>query len=117
PNTAKKYKIGMVHQHFKLVQPFTITENITLSNSNHNGTLLHLTKHGKKIKEISDKYNFGLDPKSKIKDLTVGQQQKVEILKMLYNEADILIFDEPTGALIPSEIDSLMKIILDLKEA
>lgn len=115
PNVATELKIGMVHQHFKLVECFTVTENIILGNE-------PMTKFGtvdiksaeKKVKELSEKYGLMVDPKSKISEITVGMQQRVEILKMLYRDSDILIFDEPTAVLTPQEIDDLMNIMRNM---
>jgi len=116
PNDANHLKIGMVHQHFKLVDVFTVTENIILG--------MEETKHGfltrensrKKIIQLREKYKLFVDPDAYIKDISVGMQQRVEILKMLYRDADILIFDEPTAVLTPQEIDELMQTIKNFKE-
>ena len=116
PNDANRMKIGMVHQHFKLVDVFTVTENIILG--------MEETKHGfltrensrKKIIELREKYKLYVDPDAYIKDISVGMQQRVEILKMLYRDADILIFDEPTAVLTPQEVDELMQTIKNFKE-
>ncbi len=110
PNVANKLRIGMVHQHFKLIQNFTVTENVILGIEPKSkfGTL-DLVDAQKRVMEISTKYNFNIDPKAKIEDISVGMQQKVEILKMLYRDTDILIFDEPTAVLTPQEIRDLIK--------
>ncbi len=115
PNVAHKLGIGMVHQHFKLVKPFTVAENVTLGNEIKRGLFVDEKKTVNSVQAIIDKYNFALDAKTKVSDLSVGQQQRVEILKMLYQEANILIFDEPTGALTPQETDELLNTILELK--
>jgi len=115
PNVANELKIGMVHQHFKLIETFTIVENIILGSEPHSGPFLKLKDATLKIQKLADKYHFALKANMKIKDLSVGEQQKVEILKMLYKDSDILIFDEPTGALIPDEVIELMNIIKKLK--
>ncbi len=117
PNVANELGIGMVHQHFKLVKPFTIAQNITLGSEINNKGILDKKLAIQKVQEIIDKYDFKLDANTKVSDLTVGEQQKVEILKMLYKEADILIFDEPTGALTPQETEELLQTITNLQEA
>jgi general nucleoside transport system ATP-binding protein len=110
PNHAGELGIGMVHQHFKLVHNFTVTENIILG-MEPKGFYLNLGDARKKILELSEKYNLNVDPDSKIEDVSVGMQQRVEILKMLYRNAEILIFDEPTAVLTPQEIGDLMNIM------
>ena len=109
--------LGMVHQHFKLVDEFTVWENVILGDEGVGR--LHFIKQ-KEIKDnlqkIIDKYDFKLNVNKKVKELTVGQQQKIEILKLLYRNVDILIFDEPTAVLSQDEIDSFLKIILKFKE-
>lgn len=115
PNKANEYGIGMVHQHFKLVENFTVTENIILGcEPKKFGIVVDRESAAKKIKEISNKYNLNIDPYAKIEDISVGMQQRVEILKMLYRNANVLILDEPTAVLTPQEIDELMNIIRDL---
>lgn len=115
PNVATQLGIGMVHQHFKLVDTFTVTENIILGlePSTNYGTI-DMKKAEAKIKEISQLYGLNVDPGAKIQDISVGMQQRVEILKMLYRSADILIFDEPTAVLTPQEIKELMQIMRNL---
>lgn len=115
PNVATKLKIGMVHQHFKLVDEFTVTENIVLGSEPTKGLTMNLNDASKKIAELSKQYGLDVDPSAKIKDITVGMQQRVEILKMLYRDADILIFDEPTAVLTPQEIEELLKIMDELR--
>ena len=112
PNDANDLGIGMVHQHFKLVHNFTVTENIILGKEGR--FILNKKSAEKKIKELSDKYGLSISPDAIIGDITVGTQQRVEILKMLYRDADILIFDEPTAVLTPQEISELMKIMHNL---
>lgn len=115
PNVANNYGIGMVHQHFKLVENFTVTENIVLGmEPKKSFGRIDIDKAAKKVKEISERYGLAVDPYAKIEDITVGMQQRVEILKMLYRDAEILIFDEPTAVLTPQEIKELMKIMKDL---
>lgn len=111
PNVANDLGIGMVHQHFKLVHNFTVTENIILGKESVRNLKLDINTAAKKIKELSEKYKLSVDPYSKIEDITVGMQQRVEILKMLYRDAEILIFDEPTAVLTPQEITELMGIM------
>ncbi|MDY5842506.1 MAG: ABC transporter ATP-binding protein [Peptoniphilaceae bacterium] len=115
PNEATKLGIGMVHQHFKLVQNFTVLENVVLgAETTAAGGILKMKEARKKVIELSDRYHFHLDPDMKIEDISVGQQQRVEIIKMLYRNNDILIFDEPTAVLTPQEIDELMDIMRQL---
>jgi simple sugar transport system ATP-binding protein len=116
PNDATALKIGMVHQHFKLVHNFTVTENIVLGlePSNFWGCL-DLKTAEKRVAELSAAYGLAVDPRAKIENITVGMQQRVEILKILYRDADILIFDEPTAVLTPQEIDELLAIFRRLK--
>lgn len=115
PNDAIARGIGMVHQHFMLVPVMTVTENVMLGNeTTRNGLFLDREKVSKRIREISDQYGLEVDPGAYIKDLPVGIQQRVEIIKVLYRQADILIFDEPTAVLTPQEVEGLFKIIRSL---
>lgn len=114
PNDANDLGIGMVHQHFKLVHNFTVLESIVLGRETTKMGLLRMDESRKKVMELSEKYKFKIDPDAYISDITVGMQQKVEILKMLYCDNEILIFDEPTAVLTPQEISELMKIMKDL---
>ena len=121
PNQATKLNIGMVHQHFKLVQNYTIAENIILGIEpikKHMGMFPYVDIQGanQKISDLSKKYGLEVDPTKKIEDINVSLQQRVEILKMLYREADILIFDEPTAVLTPQEINFLLEIIEGLRK-
>ncbi len=116
PNMANELGIGMVHQHFKLVKPFTVTQNIVLGSEPTKGLKLDLNEANEKVQSIIDEYDFQINATDKISNLSVGQQQKVEILKMLYKDADILIFDEPTGALTPQETKELLEIIKKLQK-
>ena len=111
PSRASELGIGMVHQHFMLVDAFTVTENIILGNETTKGVTLDLKKAEKEILELSERYGLSVTPDAKIADISVGQQQRVEILKTLYRGADIIIFDEPTAVLTPAEIDELMAIL------
>ena len=112
PNDAFDLGIGMVHQHFQLVHNFTVAENIIMGKEG--GFIYDIKKASRKIKEISERYGLSIEPDMVIEDITVGMQQRVEILKMLYRDADILIFDEPTAVLTPQEIDELMQIMRNL---
>jgi ABC-type uncharacterized transport system ATPase subunit len=117
PNDAIAYGIGMVHQHFMLVPVMTVTENVMLGiEPTRNGIFLDQAKVAKHIREISAQYGLEVDPNSYIKDLPVGIQQRVEIIKVLYREADILILDEPTAVLTPQEVGGLFKILNTLIE-
>lgn len=115
PNDAIKLGIGMVHQHFMLVNNFSVAENIILGTEPKKGLRLDIAKARKEVEEISKKYGFLIDSTALIQDISVGQQQKVEILKTLYRGAEILILDEPTAVLTPQEIDELAQIINNLK--
>jgi simple sugar transport system ATP-binding protein len=116
PNDAAALKIGMVHQHFRLIHNFTVTENIVLGLEPRNrwGNL-DLGLAEKRVAELSETYGLAVDPRARIENISVGMQQRAEILKILYRDADILIFDEPTAVLTPQEIDELLDIFLRLK--
>lgn len=114
PNVANDLGIGMVHQHFKLVENFTVTENIILGCEPKKFLTVDIKSAAKRIDELSKTYGLNVDPYSKIEDISVGMQQRVEILKMLYRNAEVLIFDEPTAVLTPQEIDDLIKIMQNL---
>ena len=115
PNDANALGIGMVHQHFKLVECFTVLDNIILGDEPAGPMgLLRKAEARKKILELSEKYGLQVDPDAKIQDITVGMQQRTEILKMLYRDNEILIFDEPTAVLTPQEIQELMQIMRNL---
>lgn len=114
PLDANALGIGMVHQHFKLVHNFTVLQNIVLGNEDTKHGLLEMKAARKKVMELSERYHLAVDPDAQIQDITVGMQQRVEILKMLYRDNDILIFDEPTAVLTPQEIDELMNIMKEL---
>lgn len=111
PNDANRIGIGMVHQHFKLVDTFTVLENIILGVEDVKHGILQYDEAVKKITNLIQTYQLNVDLNAYIKDITVGQQQRVEILKMLYRDSDILIFDEPTAVLTPQEIHELINII------
>ena len=115
PNDANDLGIGMVHQHFKLVECFTVLDNIILGvEPTGKFGLLKKAEARKRVVELSEKYGLQVDPDAKIQDITVGMQQRTEILKMLYRDNEILIFDEPTAVLTPQEIDELMQIMRNL---
>ncbi|WP_041402639.1 ABC transporter ATP-binding protein [Salinispira pacifica] len=114
PTQANNLGIGMVHQHFKLVHNFTVTENIILGMEPMNGGVIDRKGAAEKIAKLSKHYGLNVDPHAKIEDISVGMQQRVEILKMLYRDAEVLIFDEPTAVLTPQEIRDLMKIMRNL---
>lgn len=114
PQRAIDLGIGMVHQHFMLIPPFTVTENIVLGMEDTNGLVLDLKKSREKIVELSEKYGLSVDPDAKIEDISVGMQQRVEIIKVLYRGANTLILDEPTASLTPQEIAELIEIIKSL---
>jgi simple sugar transport system ATP-binding protein len=111
PNDANALHIGMVHQHFKLVEIFTVLENIILGVEPNKMGFLEQKEAHRKVVELSERYGLKVDPDAHIEDISVGMQQRVEILKMLYRDNDILIFDEPTAVLTPQEIDELMDIM------
>lgn len=111
PTAANKLGIGMVHQHFMLVDAFTVTENIILGSEPNKLGILDRKDARKHIMDLSEKYGLKVDPDALIRDVSVGMQQRVEILKTLYRGADVLIFDEPTAVLTPQEIDELIVIM------
>ncbi len=116
PNIANDLGIGMVHQHFKLVHNFTVTENIILGIEPVKALMVDTRSASARIRDLSKRYGLNVDPEAKIEDVSVGMQQRVEILKMLYRDAEILIFDEPTAVLTPQEVIELMKIMRSLIE-
>ena len=114
PNDANDLNIGMVHQHFKLVECFSVLDNIILGVEPTRGLFLEKKKAREKVLELSNKYGLMVDPDALVSDITVGMQQRTEILKMLYRDNEVLIFDEPTAVLTPQEIEELMKIMKSL---
>ncbi|MDO4508694.1 MAG: ABC transporter ATP-binding protein [Lachnospiraceae bacterium] len=114
PNDANDLGIGMVHQHFKLVECFSVLDNIVLGVETTKNGLLKMDEAKKKVMELSKKYGLIVDPDALIEDISVGMQQRTEILKMLYRDNEILIFDEPTAVLTPQEIKELMQIMKNL---
>ena len=116
PNDATALRIGMVHQHFKLVECFTVLDNIILGAEPMNGVVVNRAAARKRVLELSERYGLKVDPDALVEDISVGMQQRVEILKMLYRDNEILIFDEPTAVLTPQEIDELMDIMRGFRE-
>jgi len=117
PRDAIAQGIGMVHQHFMLIPVFTVTENVMLGDESiTNGIVLDRKKVAREIRELSTRYGLEVNPDLYIKDLSVGIQQRVEIIKLLYRKADILILDEPTAVLTPQEVDDLFQVLRNLKE-
>lgn len=116
PKEAIESGVGMVHQHFMLIDPFTVTENIILGYEETKGIFVDRKTAEEKIKKLSEEYGLSIDPRAKVEDITVGMQQRVEILKALYHGADILIFDEPTAVLTPQEISEFIGIVRKLTE-
>lgn len=116
PKDAISKGIGMVHQHFSLVPSMTVAENVVMGNPPYKGRLVDLRKSEELVRQLSEEYGLVIDPKARVKDLTVGLQQRVEILKALYLGAEILIMDEPTAVLTPQEILQLMNTLKNLKE-
>ncbi|WP_105117094.1 ABC transporter ATP-binding protein [Streptococcus suis] len=116
PSKAAHLGIGMVHQHFMLVDAFTVAENIILGSETTKAGVIDLKKAIAEIKDLSERYGLEVDPTAKVADISVGAQQRVEILKTLYRGADLLIFDEPTAVLTPAEIAELLKIMKKLIE-
>ena len=114
PKDAFRYKIGMIHQHFKLVDLFTATENIILGV--RDGEKFDLAKAAARVKEITERYGFHLDPKKKIYEMSVSEKQTVEIIKVLYRGADILILDEPTAVLTPQETQKLFSVLRRMRD-
>ena len=115
PNDATALHIGMVHQHFKLIDVFTVLDNIILGAEDTKLGFLQKKEARKKVEELSNRYGLKVDLDAKVEDITVGMQQRVEILKMLYRDNEVLIFDEPTAVLTPQEIEELMEIMAGLE--
>ncbi|NHU85294.1 ABC transporter ATP-binding protein [Kocuria sp. JC486] len=115
PSDALDRGIGMVHQHFMLVPVFTVAENVALGSETRKGVTLDLETTRRRIREISDQYGFAVDPDAVVEDLPVGVQQRVEIIKALVRDAQLLILDEPTAVLTPKETDELLAIMRQLK--
>jgi len=119
PGDAIAAGIGMVHQHFMLVPVFTVTENVVLGVEPAVGPFGHIdiSEAHKEAREISVKYGLAVDPDAIVEDLPVGIQQRIEIIKVLFREAEIIVFDEPTAVLTPQEVEDFFKIVRSLKEA
>ncbi|MCF8001539.1 MAG: ABC transporter ATP-binding protein [Halanaerobiales bacterium] len=116
PNVAIAHGIGMVHQHFMLVPPFTVTENIVLGEEPSKNNMIDYKEARKEVERISEQYGLEVDPDAKVRDISVGMQQRVEILKALYRGAEILILDEPTAVLTPQEVEELVSIMESLTD-
>src|ERR671911_1643503 len=117
PKAAIENGVGMVHQHFMLIPVMTVAENIVLATEpTHNGVMLDYAAAEKRVREISTRFGLAVDPRATVQDITVGQQQRVEILKALYRGADILVLDEPTAVLTPQEAQELFAIIKGLTD-
>lgn len=116
PEDAKRLRIGMVHQHFKLIDNFTAADNIYISAGNEGSPFLKKNRH-KRIKELAESYGFYIDPEKYIRDMSVGEKQSVEIIKVLYNGANILILDEPTAVLTPQETTKLFSVLRSMRDA
>jgi general nucleoside transport system ATP-binding protein len=116
PRRAIALRIGMVHQHFMLVEDFTVAENVVLGSEPARGGVLHIDHAIRRLEELSRGFGTPLDPRTRVEDLAVGQQQMVEILKLLYRGADILILDEPTAVLVPQEVEELFDNLRGLRE-
>src|SRR6478672_2059454 len=116
PHDAIALGIGMVHQHFMLVDTMTVAENIVLGAETGSALNLDLEEAGRRIRTLSDELKLDIDPNAYIEDLSVGQQQRVELLKALYRNAELLILDEPTAVLAPQEVDELFAILRRMKD-
>src|SRR4029079_10272913 len=115
PSAAIDAGVGMVHQHFMLIPVMTVAENIVLGmEPKHEGVILDTGEANERVQEISERFGLAVDPRAKIEDITVGQQQRVEIQKALYRNADILVLDEPTAVLTPQEARELFEIVRSL---
>jgi len=116
PHDAIALGIGMVHQHFMLVEPMTVAENIVLGAEPGNAAALDLKKAAAEIRKVSDEFKLSVDPNATIESLSVGQQQRVELLKALYRHAQLLILDEPTAVLTPQEVEEFFAILRRMRE-
>lgn len=116
PVDAIEKGICMVHQHFMLVSAFTVTENIIAGSEPNNGIFLDIKKAKQEVKDLISRFHFNIDPDTRVEKLSVGEQQRVEILKVLYRKADVIILDEPTAVLTPREVDDLFVILKRLRE-
>ena len=116
PSDAIRHGIGMIHQHFKLVPSLTVYENILLGTEIKKGILVDRKKEAQIVQDLIEQYNFTLDPHSRVRDISLGERQRVEILKMLYRDVDTLILDEPTAVLTPQEVDDLILQLKNLRD-
>src|SRR3989442_1002458 len=116
PHDAIAHGIGMVHQHFMLVEPMTVAENIVLGAEPGSAASLDLKKAAEEIRKVSDEFKLSVNPNATIENLSVGQQQRVELLKALYRHAQLLILDEPTAVLTPQEVDEFFAILRSMRE-
>src|SRR5215210_4885741 len=116
PHDAIALGVGMVHQHFMLIEPMTVTENIVLGAEPGTAATLDLNKAAQKIRALSEEFKLAIDPHATIEHLSVGQQQRVELLKALYREARLLILDEPTAVLAPQEVEEFFNILRGMRE-
>jgi simple sugar transport system ATP-binding protein len=116
PQDAIEAGIGMIHQHFKLVEPLTVSQNVTLGDEPRGprGIATDTATAEGAVRELADRYGFDIDPTERIEDISVGEQQRVEILKALYRGSDILILDEPSAVLTPQEVEGLFEVIDEL---
>ena len=117
PSQAIELGIGMVHQHFMLTPVMTVTENVIVGGEPVNGPFVDYRSAFRQVQQMIDRYHFGIDANTKVQNLSVGEQQRVEILKALYRGANILILDEPTAVLTPQEVQELFAVLRDLKAA
>jgi simple sugar transport system ATP-binding protein len=115
PGDAIDHGIGMVHQHFMLVPPLTVAENVVLGREPSKGGFIDIDRANKTVRDLSEKYGLKVDPTAKVETLSVGIEQRIEIIKVLYRGAEILILDEPTAVLVPQEVDELFEILRSLK--
>ncbi len=116
PGDAINLGIGMVHQHFMLIPPFTVAENVVLGQEPSSGGVVDIRRANRIVRELSEQYGLKVDPTAKVESLSVGIEQRIEIIKVLYRGAEILILDEPTAVLIPQEVDELFDIMRSLKD-
>jgi general nucleoside transport system ATP-binding protein len=117
PGDAIEAGIGMVHQHFMLIPVFTVTENVMLGNEDSSAGFLDRREAARRVEDLSERYGLRVDPEALVEDLPVGVQQRVEIIKALYREAEVLILDEPTAVLTPQEIEELFRVMRTLRES
>ena len=114
PGDAIRLGIGMVHQHFMLIPPFTVAENVILGREPSIGGIVDMSRANEIVRELSEQYGLKVDPRAKVETLSVGLEQRIEIIKVLYRGADMLILDEPTAVLTPQEVEELFEIMRSL---